>query len=609
MINSITHKTRTFGQSHWINGAALVRDIVETIEPCVQRDTFDILSNTKRCKQLARAIKSRRAPSWPLQDLSDLPSKAVADDLIDCYLQTIESVYRILHVPSFRRDYEALWTSTAEPNPAFLIQLKLVLAIGATMHDNRFSLRTSAIRWVYEAQTWVSEPRFKSMLGIQYVQVYLLLLLARETADVACELIWISVGTLYRVAIQMGLHRDPSLLPHGTTLMAEMRRRLWNTILEISLQSSLTAGGPPLTSLEDFDTQSPGNFDDEQIMTESPVAKSEDEHTQLSVAIALRKTLPYRLAVTKALNNLGARNTYETTLRLDAELRESYKALRQTLHRCVSNSSPSTSRYAIRMADIIMHRYLSALHIPFFGPAFNETAFAFSRKVVVESSLKIWYAIFPSSYNLNAASGSDDMISSNEDWLARLMICGSGFFRVVAFQATFSLVIELRSQLQEEEGLGPVSARPDLLAVLEGAKSWAFACVEAGETSVKGYLFLCVISAQVRGLLRGIGEDKEPELLAKAAAEAVTRCLPVLEAAADQLQPSETSAERDSGSINQPLGTTDSWDFMVSSDAIVVLILSADCCYQMSDSMLDAGNFDPTSWSFGDDMFQEPSFW
>lgn len=40
------------------------------------------------------------------------------------------------------------------------------------------------------------------------------------------DLIWVSVGTLLRMAMQMGLHHDPRHFPHMTILQADMRRRL-----------------------------------------------------------------------------------------------------------------------------------------------------------------------------------------------------------------------------------------------------------------------------------------------------------------------------------------------------------------------------------------------
>ncbi|KAM5457734.1 hypothetical protein McanCB49686_002719 [Microsporum canis] len=264
---SITHKARSFGQSHWINMISLFEDTCEIVEPYLRSETSATFSNIEKCKALAKAIKLQRAPTECSTPSANIPSKTLSDELVDCYLKTTESIYRILHIPSFRREYEALFLPETEPrfNVAFLVQVKLVLAIGAVTYDERFSLRVAAIRWVYEAQAWFSEPKFKSRIDIQSLQSHILLLFAQEMVGIGGDPMWVSAGAIVRKAIYMGLHRDPENTPTTTTFLAEMRRRIWNTILEICLQSSLTSGGPPLFSLDDFDTKSPGNFDDEQL--------------------------------------------------------------------------------------------------------------------------------------------------------------------------------------------------------------------------------------------------------------------------------------------------------------------------------------------------------
>ncbi|ORY54727.1 uncharacterized protein BCR38DRAFT_357615 [Pseudomassariella vexata] len=126
-----------------------------------------------------------------------------------------------------------------------------------------------------------------------------------------------------------------------------------------------------------------------------------------------------------------------------------------------------------------MHRYMSALHITFFDAALKETAYAFSRKILVDTSLKIWAA----------ASSASPMMGATYD-LSRLVACGSGFYRT----------------LQEEQGLGPLSVRADLVCVVEDAKTWCLRCIESGETNIKGYLHMCIIGGQIDGLRRGRGE-------------------------------------------------------------------------------------------------------
>ncbi|KAK6392511.1 hypothetical protein LTR65_003642 [Meristemomyces frigidus] len=576
VTRSVMHKTRLFGQSHWIHGITLVGDLLEIMGPHLQDEASPAVQGVQKSKSLARIIKAQRSPPWPSPPTAELPAKALADELLDCYLRTTETFYRILHVPSFRIGYDALWTSSTKPDVAFLVQVKLVLAIGATVYDEQFSLRSLAMRWVFEAQTYLSGPEFKARLSIQSLQTGLLLLLARETADVGSEGVWISAGELLRSAIYMGLHRDPAHLPKRTFFAAEMRRRLWNTILELTLQSSLTSGGPLLLSLHDFDTEPPGNFDDDQLLALDPVPKQEYAFSQTSIAIALRRTMPVRLAVCKFLNDCGSRGTYEETLRLDAELRASCKELRRTIQ---TYRGPSPSQFEIRIVGFLTQRYLSSLHMPFFGAALQETAYAYSRIVVVESSLRIWRAAYPSPLTLAAPSERDD--------LARLTICGTGFFRAFTFLSSFSIMVELRAQMLEDDSL---SIRPDLFSVLEEAKTWNLRCIEAGETSMKGYLFTCVIAAQIDGLMHGLANEDFPPLLAKAAENAGVVCRTLLGEKVAQGRKHGPADGLDL-SLDMPSATGEDWDFLIS------------------DSMFDFETSGPMDWTFGDGTLQELSLW
>ncbi|KAL3478537.1 hypothetical protein BJX99DRAFT_269206 [Aspergillus californicus] len=499
IVSSVSAKTRLFGQSHWVvSGVQLIRDILNT--------SFLAGENTKaaikieRCKYLARRIKAGREPSH-LQPISQLPSRAVADALVKNYLCDSESIYRILHIPTFSRKYEMIWAPGAEADPVFSIQLKLVLAIGAVTYDDKFSLRVSAIHWINEAQVWMAGPKYKARLNVQSMQNSLLLLSAQERVGYGGDMPWVSAGALLRKAIYMGLHRDPSRLSKATAFTREMHRRLWNTILEINLQSSLTSGGAPLFSLSDFDTAAPDNIDDEQLDNQNSVPKAAGEWTQMSIAIALRETFPQRLAVVKFLNDLSSTGTYEETMILDAELRRAFKMLTQTLRSCAYPGviHPS-SGYSNKAVDFLIHRYISALHVPYFSPALHGTAYAFSRRSVVESSLNLWKL------------ATD---SSNDDSLARL--------------AALLIAVELRAQVEEDTSLCPAPLRPDLLCVLEDAKAWSLKMIEAGETSVKGYLLLSLVAAKVHGLIHRLDEAEFAKLFAQAVDNVGETCLPMLE--------------------------------------------------------------------------------
>jgi len=586
----IAHKNRVFGQSHWMNGFVMVstnhqaqhtkplttiqfRDVIEMMEPHLQDGSSNLVESIQRAKALARIIKSKRSPSWPTLPTRDLPSKHVCDQLIDGYLRTMETVYRVVHVPSFMRNYENLWTCDTEPSIAFMMMLKLVLAIGATVHDERMSMRIEATRWVYEAQTWVSLPTFKSQLGIQYLQISILLLLARELVDVGSELVWISIGAVHRSAVYIGLHKDPSRLPQMTVMEAEMRRRIWNTILELSLQMSMQSGGPPFISLDDFNTAPPENYDDDQLLNADPVAKPDFVYTQTSVAIALRNTLPSRLAVLKFLNDLASTGTYEMTLHIDTELRAAHKTLRRTMQGYMKDVSPSL--FPFEAVEFIMQRYMTSLHVPFFAPALSNPLYAFSRKATVASSLKIWSLAFPVSKGGLYPPGETD--------LTRMSRCAAGFFRMYAFHASTFLATELRTRLQEEEDPDMLSA--SLASVMGDAGNFYLRCMQAGETGCKGYILLRLLDAWADAITRRVDGSEFPALLVKAAEQATEVCIPILEVLAGAQQPTAGTA----GSLGADgTGSLGDYDFQLSPE------LMEDWDVLMSDTfrLSDAENFD-----------------
>ncbi|KAG5808523.1 hypothetical protein H9Q71_006983 [Fusarium xylarioides] len=561
---AISHESRFFGQSHFVCGLPLLRDIIEAIDQYTT-ETSSLVIAVQKCKTMAKRIKALRAPAWPTPLTTELASKALCDSLVGCYLESIEKMYRILHIPTFRNKYDALWTSDVESDRDFVTQLKLVLALGATTYDDSFSLRASAVQWIYEVQTWISEPEFKSRLGVQFLQTNILLVLAREMVSVGGESSWIACGSLLRTAVSMGLHRDPALLSKTTTMACEMRRRLWNTILELCLQSSLSSGGPPMITEEEFDTEPPGNFDDDEIVVNGSTFRPNSVFTQTSTARALRLTFPTRLKVVKLLNDLKSGDSYQETLRLDAELKASYKEANRTLKDC-KKSQNSPTEFELTVGDFITRRYLCALHFPYYGLSLQEPSYAFSRKMTIESAFRMWSTV-----------SSDSATSPAKQQFSRLVTCSSGFFRLSAWQASIILVLELRSTVQEDDGFSLTPVRPDLLKVMEDSKSWNLRTIEAGETNIKGYLMLSILMAQILGLMRHLSETEIVEFIVKAGEEAMQDALAVFESFLAQLQPDGTEI--------QDLQEID-LNFMNDWDSLMV------------DDFLDDGVSDPMTWIF-----------
>lgn len=535
--------------------------MIQILEPTYVAEASKVHAALARAKSLGRTIKAQRAPPWPCPPTTELPPKHLADELVDNYFITVESLYRILHVPSFRRDYEALWTSSTTSNTAFLIQVKLVLALGALTHAPTFSHRSLATRYIYEAQTYLAEPLYKPRLNITHLQIQLLLLLAKELIHVAGDGVWIGAGNILRTAIAMGLHRDPVHLPAMPRFQAEIRRRLWGTIMEVALQTSLATGSPPMIRMEDFDVGIPTQLNDEALSETDGREAADGEYTDASVACALRATFEIRLRIVKHLNDLtNGVHRYEDTLRLDQELRTAFKTMRQTFQLYTSqSSSTSGARFAMQACEYIMLSYLTSIHAPYFAVSLRESKYAYSRKVLVDTSLKMWCAAYSSS--ILAGNGASSDVS--RELFARFITCGTGFFRTGAFRAAFIIIEELRMQLQEDDdlSLGPVPMRTDLLTVAEESISWSLQCLEAGEVSVKGYLVKSVMGAYINGLLKKLRKEELGPLLVRTAEEAADTGIALLEAEAARTRQDAVGTQDEAFSMADSM---EDWGFLVS---------------------------------------------
>ncbi|KAJ2976322.1 hypothetical protein NQ176_g5023 [Zarea fungicola] len=182
-----------------------------------------------------------------------------------------------------------------------------------------------------------------------------------------------------------------------------------------------------------------------------------------------------------------------------------------------------------------MYRYLSALHVPYYVAAMKETKYAYSRTVVVDCSMKMWSLL-----GGNASTAAMQSLAQGEEegehLLRRLVTTGAGFFMVSAICSALLLIMELRAQLKDSDGLGPRILRPDLLAVLRDSQEWALQVIKAGHTNVKGYLLLRIIAAQIDALSRNLSAEAQVAALIEAAIEVSNTCCSILTEMAERLQ-------------------------------------------------------------------------
>jgi hypothetical protein len=459
-------------------------------------------------KFLSRQLKEKRAIAWTHGEYGKwMPPKDTADLLVDAYLRTFEGVYRIVHIPTLKRDYALLWQDSQQPQVGFLVQIQLCMALGACLFDDTFSLRPQALQWVKEAETWI-ELSEKNKLSICGIQNMCLFALARNIMlDIHGNSAWIRSGVLLRSAMSTGLHRDPTKLPTMSPAQAEIRRRLWTTVLELVLDSCLDAGRPPLISLNDFDCALPMNLDDAQLNFDTDavfIARAPTEYSDTSLQIALARTFPIRLAIAAYTNGIKTQALYEEIMGLG----DQYKTACATSNKILQHLSPKPTKFQCCFYELIMSRYIFSLHIPYAAVVSKNPTYCYSRKLCVDAALRLLHSGLrcPTMRDafLDLAQAMTEASSFCDDYV-RLVRCGLGPVRSVQFQAIMVIAAELvanlaewadASQLAAARPLGDLRAM-ELLSWIRTATIWAKCRISAGNQNPKDYI---IISATLGGI-------------------------------------------------------------------------------------------------------------
>ncbi|KAI1628701.1 hypothetical protein EDD37DRAFT_17100 [Exophiala viscosa] len=493
----------------------------EKMRFCVSQDAVDITGSgelksmklevrslLQKCKVLAKTTKvcrPSRCLSCPELMNFSRPSRDMADAFTRLYLSKFESSFRIVHVPSFWSEYEQYWITPTTVSAGHQLKVQLVMAIGSSLYRSegaKGSIRAMASNSVYAAQNWLAGPLEKDRLTMDGLQVHCLLILARQIWCVGGDLIWVSMGTLIRTAMVMGLHRDPKHFPEMSVLQAETRRRLWATILEMTVQSSVDWGMPPMLSFEDFDTEPPSNNNDDEMddTTKTLPQHPKDIATDTSAQLILLTSMRCRFRAARCWNGLGLDMLYDEVLTISTEIG---RACRECSVLAEKRQPSDSAIFHQNMTDFLLRRFLLPLHRPFANRAATNPLFFFSRKVSLDTAMAI---LSP---------------EPDEDF-SRLSRLSGGFVKGYIIYACFALAIEIATEFEDEgleTGMQRRNVRQSLIRALKGAISLASDRIRLGETNVKLHLMLSAVLGQVTSLESGIPMELSVTQAAKKALE------------------------------------------------------------------------------------------
>ncbi|KAK7977918.1 hypothetical protein PG996_003969 [Apiospora saccharicola] len=304
-----------------------------------------------------------------------LPKKAVCDQFLQIYLMASESIYRVVHIPSFMNIYNRWWEGNVQ-SESFLPQLLSILCIGYRfigmgkgLHPDRDGVHIPTACSLVRG--WLDSLRGKQLVDFGTLQAEVLLLLAQRMINPKNQETWTHLGLIVRMAMTMGLHRDASEFPLKISpYWGEQRRRLWYTILELDVQMSTQCNLPVCVRDGDFTCRAPRNLNDDEIyvdMQELPESRPIDHMTDSQIQVYASSTLRYRFKVVDLINRIDSLADYQQVIECGTALERALDDIRTVVPRILPATPEERNKnWAIRtVLDMHCRRALLNLYRPF----------------------------------------------------------------------------------------------------------------------------------------------------------------------------------------------------------------------------------------------------
>jgi hypothetical protein len=509
-IRGTYSKRQLFGESHWTSYLTTSSIAIEGIREIAREGFNDAFGLLGKCKALAREVKAQEAPDKEKLQRGEslLPSRALADRLVEAYLQTLETVFRILDVEQFKSMYTKYWEDPESVPTAFQSSLILIFANGVAVSSEHGVSRQTVMHWIYLVSEQLNNPRAKIRLDLWSLRSHCLLMITRQSNGVDNKTSALSAASLVVTAMHMGLHVDPSHFSESQIPQEEreVRRRLWAAVLELELQAAMDSGGRPLIRDDDFDCAPPSNVDDRVPKTsaldtvlnpeeDSANTKSRltvlplEQHTPSSLQILLARSTPVRLRIVRFVNDYRQGLRYPEALAMSKELVEEMRRSNALIEGWRKSGAPITS-FQMEVFNVLMYRSLMALHYSFALKAKDEPLFYYSRKVCLDASMAVL----------------SPPVSQRDPVFYRLALRGRSAFQDV-YTAAANFISEYISAERASSAflLPSVGVSPDdgLVAAIENHKPLTLARIESGETNVKSHLLFCCLLAYTKSVRGG----------------------------------------------------------------------------------------------------------
>jgi hypothetical protein len=272
--------------------------------------------------------------------LQCVPSKKFSGDMLWMWFTSSNPALSTIHKPTFSQEYAILQGSPSKAPTMWLSMYFGMISIGCyfaalerPLPDETRILLTDALRYQkLAAQALVlADYTYPKKYTVEALLMYATAIHLYNDSNHLT--LWLVLGTLLRVALKMGYHRDPSHSPAITPFEGEMRRRIWYQVHVFDILGSFTVGMPDMIRQVQSDVRCPLNILDADFDPSSTSLPTERPWTDIApVTYSIIKTkLAREFARAADLSHSVTPPDYALTQDLDAALDQAHAEIPEPL--------------------------------------------------------------------------------------------------------------------------------------------------------------------------------------------------------------------------------------------------------------------------------------
>lgn len=200
----------------------------------------------------------------------------------------------------------------------FAVFYAAVNALPSSVVENKFGEKKEELLTRYELglEVGLARENYLTTLNLEVFQAFVIWLTCITKEGEGMGKAWALLGVAIRIALNLGLHRDPSLFPAGSwdVITIEQRRRTWHQVIHLEFRAAEYKGQEPGISEDDYTTLLPRNIEDDELVEgASPGAAPYDEERFTSMTFQLVRFMGMR----------ALRHIIKSTYRLERRMLES----------------------------------------------------------------------------------------------------------------------------------------------------------------------------------------------------------------------------------------------------------------------------------------------